>query len=153
MTNSYGRHVLGGIGIYQDFGAATMAAEIDSCRVIGAQGQVMFASGDLSGSYKSTLLSGAYASYDSIPEMPWKSDPPFIASVALPVDSTHVDVLFNREVDPTTGENAANYTIDNGLTVLDAARDPSDGRLIHLTTGGHLATVPVSYTHLTLPTN
>jgi hypothetical protein len=141
VTNSYGRHVLGGIGIYLDFGAATMAAEIDSCRAIGAQGQVMFASGDLSGSYKSTLLSGAYASYDSIPEMPWKSDPPFIASVALPVDSNHVDVLFSREVDPTTGENTANYTIDNGLTVLGAIRDPSDGRLIHLTTDAHLAGV------------
>ena len=141
VTNSYGRHVYGGIGIYLDFGAATMAAEIDSCRMIGAQGQVMFASGDLTGTYKSTLLSGPYASPDVVPAMAWKSAPPFITSVALPVDSTHIDVLFNRDVDPTSGQNAANYTIDNGLTVFSAVRDASDHRIIHLTTEAHLAGV------------
>jgi len=141
VTNSYGRHVYGGIGIYLDFGAATMLAEIDSCRAVGAQGQVMFASGDLSGSYKTALLSGPYASPDDVPAMAWKPDPPFIASVALPVDSIHVDVLFNRDVDPSSGQNESNYTIDNGLTVLDAVRDAFDHRLIHLTTGGHLAGV------------
>jgi uncharacterized lipoprotein YddW (UPF0748 family) len=137
VTNSYGRHVYGGIGIYLDFGAATMLAEIESCRAIGAQGEVMFASGDLYGDYKSALLSGPYASYDSIPEMPWKGARPFIASVALPVDSNHVEVLFNRDVDPTTGQNPTNYIFDNGLTTIDAIRDGSDHRLIHLTTGTH----------------
>jgi uncharacterized lipoprotein YddW (UPF0748 family) len=138
VTNSYGRHVYGGIGIYLDFGAATMLTEIDSSRAMGAQGQVMFASGDLYGEYKTALLSGPYASYDSIPEMPWKASPPFIASVALPVDSNHVDVLFNRDVDPTTAQNTANYSFDNGLVATNASRDVSDHRLIHLTTSTHL---------------
>jgi uncharacterized lipoprotein YddW (UPF0748 family) len=137
VTNSYGRHVYGGIGIYLDFGASTMVAEIESCRAIGAQGQVMFASGDLYGDYKSALLSGPYASYDSIPEMPWKASQPFIASVALPIDSNHVDLLFNRDVDPTTGQNPTNYSFDSGLTTTNALRDASDHRLIHLTTSTH----------------
>jgi uncharacterized lipoprotein YddW (UPF0748 family) len=137
VTNSYGRHVYGGIGIYLGFGAPTMLTEIDSCRAIGAQGQVMFAASDLHGDYKSALLSGPYASYDSIPEMPWKAGPPFIASVALPIDSNHVDLLFNRDVDPVTGQNTANYSFDNDLAVLGAIRDVSDHRLIHLTTTTH----------------
>ena len=137
VINSYGRHVYGGIGIYLDFGTATMVAEIESCRGIGAQGEAMFASGDLYGDYKSTLLSGPYSSYDSIPEMPWKASRPFIASVALPIDSNHVEVLFNRDVDPVSGQNAANFIFDNGLTVINAARDVSDHGLIHLTTSTH----------------
>jgi len=140
-VNSYGRHVYGGIGIYLDFGATTMAVEIDSCRAVGAQGEVMFAATDLYGDYKSTLLSGRYADYDSIPEMPWKGPRPFIASVALPIDSNHVDLLFSREVDPATGQSAANYSCDNGLAVLEAARDLTDQRLIHLTTGTHLESI------------
>ncbi len=136
-VNSYGRHVYGGIGIYLDFGAAAMSTEIDSCRAVGAQGEVMFAATDLYGDYKNTLLSGPYADVDSIPEMPWKGARPFIASVALPVDSSHVAVLFNRQVDPVSGQNAANYSFDNGLAVLDAARDLADHRLIHLTTTTH----------------
>jgi uncharacterized lipoprotein YddW (UPF0748 family) len=148
VTNSYGRHVYGGIGIYLDFGAGTMVAEIESCRVIGAQGEVMFAAGYLDGSYKSALLSGPYASYDSIPEMAWKGTRPFIASVALPIDSNHVDLLFNRNVDLTTGQNPTNYSFDGGLATINAIRDVSDQRLIHLTTSTHfentLYTVTVS---------
>jgi uncharacterized lipoprotein YddW (UPF0748 family) len=134
MVNSYGRHVYGGIGIYLGFSTSTMVAEIETCRVQGAQGEVMFSATDLYGGYKSTLLSGPYASYDSIPDMPWKGSQPFIASVAITPDGDHVDVLFNRDVDPTTGENPANYTFQGGLAATDGARDASDHRLIHLTT-------------------
>jgi hypothetical protein len=69
--------------------------------------------------------------------MPWKGSRPFIASVALPIDSNHVDLLFNRDVDPITAQNTANYVFDNDLEVIAAVRDASDDRLIHLTTGTH----------------
>jgi hypothetical protein len=134
VVNSYERHVYGGIGLYLDFGSSTMVAEIETCRAQGAEGEVMFSASDLYGSYQSALLSGPYASYDSIPDMAWKGSQPFIASVAITPDGDHVDVLFNRDVDPTTGQNPANYTFQGGLATTGAVRDASDHRLIHLTT-------------------
>jgi len=137
VVNDYGRHVYGGIGVY--LGAVdpvTMVDEIDICRNEGAEGEVMFSATNLTSSYRNILVgSGGPYEFDAdIPAMAWKDTQPFIASVALPIDGTHLDVLFNRDVDPTTGQNPANYTFGPGLASTAAVRDASDHRLVHLTT-------------------
>ncbi len=140
VVNSYGRHVYGGIGIYLgDVTPSVMVDEINICRSEGAEGQVMFAASDLTSSYRLTLVGsgGPYEYLADIPAMAWKGSRPFIASVALPIDSTHVDLFFSRDVDATTGQNPSNYTFDNGLVALSAVRDASDHRLINLTTSTH----------------
>ena len=139
VVNSYGRHVYGGIGIYLGFPPSTMVAEIETCRAEGAEGEVMFSASDLTSSYKLTLVGsgGPYEYLADIPAMVWKGSQPFIASVALPIDTSHVDLFFNRDVDAITGQTASNYTFDNGLVALSAVRDVADHRLIHLTTSTH----------------
>jgi uncharacterized lipoprotein YddW (UPF0748 family) len=139
-VNKYGRHVYAGIGTYYSgMTPETMVDEIEIARDEGVEGQVMFSASDLYGSYQSALIGsgGPYEYPDSVPAMAWKGSQPFIASVALPIDSNHVDLLFNRDVDPVTGQNTANFIFDNSLAVIDAARDASDHRLIHLTTTTH----------------
>ncbi len=136
-VNKYGRHVYAGIGTYYSgMTPAIMVAEIDTCRSEGVEGETMFSASDLHGSYQTALIEsgGPYQYPDVMPEMAWKGDPPFIASVALPVSGSQVDVLFNRDVDVTSGQNAANYTFGGSLAAASAARDASDHRLIHLIT-------------------
>jgi uncharacterized lipoprotein YddW (UPF0748 family) len=136
-VNKYGRHVYAGIGVYYtDMTPPIMVAEIDTCRSQGVEGETMFSASDLYGNYQTALIGsgGPYEVPDVMPDMAWKGDRPFIASVALPITGSQVDVLFNRDVDPTTGQNAANYTFGSSLAATAAARDLSDHRLIHLTT-------------------
>jgi hypothetical protein len=113
-----------------------MVQEIDITHEKGVEGQTMFASGNLTTTYRNALIGsgGPYESPDVMPAMAWKDTKPFTVSVALPVSGNYVDVLFSRDVDPTSGQNAANYTFTGGLAALAAARDISDHRLIHLTT-------------------
>jgi hypothetical protein len=113
-----------------------MLQEIEITHDEGVEGQTMFASGNLTTSYKNALIGsgGPYEYPDSMPAMPWKGAKPFAASVALPISGDHVDVLFNRDVDPTTGQNASNYTFGGSLAATAAVRNASDHRLIHLTT-------------------
>ena len=59
--------------------------------------------------------------------------PPTIQSTTA-ISETQVDVLFSEDVDATTSENSANYSIDNGITVTNAERDASNNALVHLTT-------------------
>ncbi len=49
--------------------------------------------------------------------------PPTIFSVK-PVSPTQIDLAFNEAVDSSTVSTAANYTIDNGITVSQAVRNP-----------------------------
>ena len=134
----YGRHVYGGIGAYL-LDDATLAAEIGICRSESVEGQTLFSATDLYGSHKDTLIApgGPYASPAAMPAMAWKAARPFTVSVALPVSSTQVDVLFSSEVDQTSAEDTDNYVFDSGLLTLNAARDGSDHRLVHLTTSTH----------------
>lgn len=73
--------------------------------------------------------------------------PPTIQSVTS-ISNTGVDVLFSETVDQTTAETSANYTLDGGVTVSNAARDASNSALIHLTTSsltnGNTYTVTVN---------
>jgi uncharacterized lipoprotein YddW (UPF0748 family) len=134
----YGRHVYGGIGAYL-LDDATLADEIGICRSEGVEGQALFAATDLYYSLKDTLIApgGPYENPAAMPAMAWKSAKPFAVSVALPVSSTQVDVLFSADVDQTTAEDVDNYLFDSGLLTLNAARDASDHRLVHLTTSTH----------------
>jgi len=50
-------------------------------------------------------------------------------------DASRVDVLFAVPVDEISAEDPINYYFESGLEVLTAARDESDHRLVHLTTG------------------
>lgn len=59
--------------------------------------------------------------------------PPSISSTAV-LSATAVDVLFDEVVDLTAANLAANYVINNGITVNTALRDASNFSLVHLTT-------------------
>ncbi len=131
----YGRHVYGGIGAYL-LDDDTLAAEIGICRSESVEGQALFSATNLYGDLKDTLIGpgGPYEVPAAVPAMAWKSARPFTVSVALPVSTTQVDVLFSDDVDQATAEDEANYVFDSGLMTLNAARDASDHRLVHLTT-------------------
>jgi len=136
-VNKYGRHVYAGIGVYYSgMTPSIMVQEIDTCRSQGVEGQTMFASGNLTSSYRNALIGagGPYEDPTAMPEMAWKTDKPFTVSVALPVSGGYLDVLFSRDVDPASGQNVSNYTFQGGLAALSATRDASDHRLIHLAT-------------------
>ncbi|MCE3297153.1 MAG: hypothetical protein K0R65_2867 [Crocinitomicaceae bacterium] len=64
--------------------------------------------------------------------------PPDLVS-AQAIDATHIDVLFSEDVEQSTAENAANYTLTGGITVSAAVRDGTNPDLVHLTTGSALA--------------
>jgi mono/diheme cytochrome c family protein len=51
----------------------------------------------------------------------WIASPLEVLSVYLHQDSNHLEVRFNSHVDPATATVAANYSLDQGLTVTDAA--------------------------------
>ncbi len=74
-------------------------------------------------------------------------DPPLLLSVVpagYPVDE-FFDVNFNEPVDPLTGGNAANYSI-NGATVIAAVPDGSDPSVVHLELGAGLTASATMYT-------
>jgi hypothetical protein len=53
---------------------------------------------------------------------------------ATPVSTTQVDVLFSENVEQTTAETVANYSIDGGIgSPTLATRDGTDNALVHLT--------------------
>ncbi|MHB9010406.1 MAG: cytochrome c3 family protein [Carboxydocellales bacterium] len=60
--------------------------------------------------------------------------PPTVVS-ASPVNGTTVDVVFNENVNVTSAQTTANYSIDNGLTVSSAVL-LADNRTVRLTTSG-----------------
>ena len=57
--------------------------------------------------------------------------PPSIDSVAV-LTATSIDIYFDEAVDLSTASISTNYTIDNGISVLSAARDAVDFKLVHL---------------------
>jgi hypothetical protein len=61
--------------------------------------------------------------------------PPTISYVSA-VSATEVDVVFSEPVDESSAENIANYSIDNGISVVSATLD-DDLRTIHLITDPH----------------
>jgi hypothetical protein len=58
--------------------------------------------------------------------------PPTLASITVPVDVNHVSVLYSEAMDAVTSANAANYRIDNGVTISAAALQ-ADTRTVILT--------------------
>jgi trimeric autotransporter adhesin len=62
-----------------------------------------------------------------------KADTTKPTATALVKANTIVEVAFNEAVDATTATNIANYTVDNGLTVLKAVLS-ADGKTVKLTT-------------------
>jgi hypothetical protein len=59
--------------------------------------------------------------------------PPVIVSLN-PVSTTQLDVLFDENVDLTTSQNVANYSVNNGIgNPLTAVRDAINFKLVHLT--------------------
>ena len=58
-------------------------------------------------------------------------------------DQTHIDILFNKEMDSTTATDTGNYSIDGGLSI-SAASLSTDKKSVTLTTSQH--TVGVLYT-------
>lgn len=91
---------------------------------------------------KYTTTNGSNFNFDNILVSPLVVDvtPPAINSVTV-INATSVDVLFDEAVDLTTANNAANYTVNNGVTVTNAARDASNFNLVHLTTSALTSTV------------
>lgn len=58
--------------------------------------------------------------------------PPEIIS-ASSTSETSIDVVLNEELDENTANNANNYSISGGLTVISAELDASNSSLVHLT--------------------
>lgn len=52
---------------------------------------------------------------------------------ATAISATEIDLLFDEALDPTTANNSANYSIDNGITVTNAQLDGTNSALVHLT--------------------
>ncbi len=50
-----------------------------------------------------------------------------------PVVSTNIKVMFDEDVDQTTAENTANYTLDNGVTVESASQHAFNKAQVNLT--------------------
>ncbi len=73
--------------------------------------------------------------YDNVRVAPLFVDvlPPTLSN-ATALSGTQVDLTFDEPVAATTANNAANYTIDNGITVNSAQLDAVDPTLVHLTT-------------------
>ncbi len=69
--------------------------------------------------------------------------PPALVSASGATSLEQVTVNFNRQLDPVTAQNAANYALDGGLGVFSAALSPN-GRSVILTTT--LQTAGVTYT-------
>jgi len=57
---------------------------------------------------------------------------PYMTTIGV-LSTTQVDVKFSESVSLATSQNAANYGVDNGVSVLSAVRDASDNSLVHLT--------------------
>ncbi|MFN6038622.1 MAG: lamin tail domain-containing protein, partial [Bacteroidota bacterium] len=65
--------------------------------------------------------------------------PPVLQS-AIAINQNSLDVLFNEDVDITTSQLTANYTVDNGIgNPSSATRDASNFKLVHLTFGNSFA--------------
>ncbi|MBC8182337.1 Ig-like domain-containing protein [candidate division KSB1 bacterium] len=62
--------------------------------------------------------------------------PPIIYDVAVPIDSV-VNVYFSEDLDKTSAEAAANYLVDNNITVKKASLDSTQANLVHLETTSH----------------
>ncbi len=59
------------------------------------------------------------------------TDPPMINAVTA-ISETSIEVDFNEDIEESSAETSANYTID-GLSVIAAERDDSDNSLVSLT--------------------
>jgi fibronectin type 3 domain-containing protein len=68
--------------------------------------------------------------------------PPALSGVSA-IDSTTVSVAFSERVDATSAQTVANYMIDNGVSVMQAVRQP-DNKTVLLTTSA--LTEGISYT-------
>lgn len=67
------------------------------------------------------------------------AQPPAISSVNAN-STTQLDVIFNEEVDQTTAETAANYSVNNGVgAAATATLDGSNKALVHLTFSNNFA--------------
>jgi hypothetical protein len=65
----------------------------------------------------------------------YDTDPPIISSVSI-ISNNQLDVLFDENVELTSAETPANYSVNNGIGPATlATRDASNHRLVHLTFG------------------
>jgi len=75
--------------------------------------------------------------------------PPVVKSISA-VTSNQLDIYFSENVDPTTAQNVANYSANNGLgNPIIALRDALNGSLVHLTfqnnfTNGQMNNITIS---------
>ncbi|MFM7662227.1 MAG: lamin tail domain-containing protein [Bacteroidota bacterium] len=62
------------------------------------------------------------------------NQPPILNS-ATANSPTQVDVFFNESLDPTSAQNAINYSINPNISISSATLDPLNTSLVHVTTG------------------
>lgn len=65
--------------------------------------------------------------------MPADTVAPTVVS-ALQMTNTKFKLTYSEAVDKTTAETVANYTLDNGLTVVKAEQDADDENIVYITT-------------------
>ncbi|MDZ7356744.1 MAG: Ig-like domain-containing protein [candidate division KSB1 bacterium] len=78
------------------------------------------------------IQTNSTASYQMVPE---DLDPPTITGIQI-LDANHVDVTFSEPINKATAENISNYSINNGVSILQAKLD-QNGKTVHLTTSNH----------------
>lgn len=61
------------------------------------------------------------------------NQPPVLTS-ASSVSSTQLDVLFSESLDPTSAQNASNYSLNPSVSISSATIDPLNTALVHLST-------------------
>jgi len=81
-----------------------------------------------------TIAANSFLSY-TVPLNNVDTTPPRLASVAV-VSPTQIDVRFSEAVEETSAEMVGNYSIDHGISVLQAVLDGSLV-VVHLTTTSH----------------
>ncbi|MFQ5708035.1 MAG: Ig-like domain-containing protein [bacterium] len=95
---------------------------------------------DLAGN---SIAAGSALSYSlTIPDQ--DTVPPELLYVAA-IDEANLDVIFSESLDSTSAQNVANYSISNGVAVLQARLD-ANLSIVHLTTTEHQRDVTYSLT-------
>jgi hypothetical protein len=100
-------------------------------------GATVKARGYKSGMHRSSIASASFTITG--PDL----TPPAISSVAASGDPTAAVVVFSEPVETSSAENAANYGIDNGISISSASLNP-DNKSVTLTTSP--MTKDVTYT-------
>ena len=93
----------------------------------------------------STLGSGSVNSTAATLTVVPSTTPPTVASASKTANQTNILVVFSKAVDSGTGLNAANYSLNNGVSVVSAAAGSSPNQVI-LTTSTLNTTAAYSLT-------